>query len=167
MNSVFEHSRQDGTVINRWCSCMAGRCHSSSHVGALLLKLEHTVRNSLNGIACTDESAQWNNGTTRKVEPKALSNITFKNPKVCEPVMESNEDYVPSIRDTSLFSSDVEFKAAIKNSVISKLFDKTGTTVNRSFTCTPLINVIIQEEHGEHVSLSSCRKCYAFFQHSY
>ncbi|CAC5416871.1 unnamed protein product [Mytilus coruscus] len=150
MNSVYVHSTQDGTVINGWCSCMAGRCHSCSHVGALLWKLEHAVRNSLTGIACTDESAQWNKGTTRNVEPKALSNITFKKPKVGETVME-------------MMRIICEFKAAIKNSAIAKLFDIKGTTVYKSFTCTPLSNVIIQEEHGEHISGSSCRKCYAFF----
>ncbi|VDI48025.1 Hypothetical predicted protein [Mytilus galloprovincialis] len=163
MNSVYVHSTQDGTVKNGWCSCMAGRCHACSHVGALLWKLEHAVRNSLTGIACTDESAQWNKGTTRNVEPKALSNITFKKPKVGESVMDNNEDYVPSVRDTPLFSSDAEFKAAIKNSPISKLFEIKGTTVYKSFNCTPMSNVIIQEEHGEHTSISSCRKCYTFF----
>ncbi|CAG2205622.1 unnamed protein product [Mytilus edulis] len=108
MNSVYVHSTQDGTVKNGWCSSMAGRCQAFSHVGALLWKWEHALRNSLTWIACTDESAQWNKGTTRNVEPKALSNITFKKPKVGESVMDNNEDYVPSVRDTPLFSSDAE-----------------------------------------------------------
>ena len=37
-----------------------------------LWKLEHAVRNNLTGIACTDETSQWNKGTPRNVEPKAL-----------------------------------------------------------------------------------------------
>ncbi|CAC5384065.1 unnamed protein product [Mytilus coruscus] len=127
---------------------MAGRCHSFSHVGNHW-KLEHAVRNSFMEIACTDESAQWNKGTTRNVKLKALSNITFNKPKVGETVMENNEDYMPSIYDIPLFSTDAEFKAAVKNFAISKLFDIKGTTVNKSLTCTPLVHVIIQEEHGE------------------
>lgn len=142
---------------------MAGKCHSCSHVGAVLWKLEHAVRSGLTGIACTDESAQWNRGTTRNVVPMAISNITFKKPKVGENILDNNDDYVPSIRETPLYTSDEKFKAEVRNSALFKLFDIKGTTVNKSFTCTPIARSIMQENHGEHVSLSSCRKCYNFY----
>jgi hypothetical protein len=60
---------------------MAGQGHSCSHIGALLLKLEHAVRNILTGLACTDEIAKWNSGTKRNVEPRPLSHIQFKKTK--------------------------------------------------------------------------------------
>ena len=62
MNNMYVHCMQDGTVINGWCSYMAGKCHSCSHIGAVIWQLEHAVRNGLTGIACTDESTQWNIG---------------------------------------------------------------------------------------------------------
>ena len=78
MNNVYVHCMQDETVTNGWCSCMAGKCHSCNHVGAVLWKLDNSVRIGLTGIACTDDSAQWNRGTTGNVEHKAISNITLK-----------------------------------------------------------------------------------------
>ena len=143
---------------------MARKCHSCSHVGAVLWKLEHAVRSGLTGITCTDESDQWNRGTTRNVEHKAISNITLKNtPNIGENILDNNDDYVPSIGETPLYTPDEEFKAEVRNSALFKLFDIKGTTVNKSFTCTPITRSIMQENHGEHVSLSSCRKCYIFF----
>lgn len=97
------------------------------------------------------------------MEPKALSNITFKKPKIGENILDNNDDYVPSICETPLYTSDEEFKAEVRNSALFKLIDIKGTTVNTSFTCTPIARSIMQENHGEHVSLSSCRKCYIFF----
>ena len=97
------------------------------------------------------------------MEPKALSNITFKKPKVGENILDNNDDYVPSICETPLYTSDEEFKAEVRNSALFKLIDIKGTTVNTSFTCTPIARSIMQENHGEHVSLSSCRKCYNFY----
>ena len=80
-NEVYVHCKQDGTVVKGWWSCMAGQGHSCSHIGALLLKLEHAVRNILTGLACTDEIAKWNSGTKRNVEPRPLSHIQFKKTK--------------------------------------------------------------------------------------
>jgi len=94
------------------------------------------------------------------VEPKAISNITFKKPKVGENILDNNDDYVPSIRETPLYTSDEEFKAEVRNSSLFKLFDIKGTTVNKSFTCTPIARSIMQE------SLSSCRKYYNFYNNN-
>lgn len=94
------------------------------------------------------------------MEPKALSNITSRKPKVGGNILDNNDDYVPSICETPLYTSDEEFKAEVRNSALFKLIDIKGTTVNKSFTCTPIARSIMQENHGEHVYLSSCRKCY-------
>ena len=98
------------------------------------------------------------------MEPKAISNITLKNPKVGENILDNNDEYVPSIRETPLYTSDEEFKAEVR--LFFKLFDIRGTTVNKSFTCTPIARSIMQENHGEHVSLSSCRKCYNLYNNN-
>lgn len=45
---------------------------------------------------------------------------------------------------TLRFFSDVEFKAAYRNSAKPKLFDIRGTTVYKCFTFTPFYNVITQ-----------------------
>ena len=94
------------------------------------------------------------------MEPTALSNITSRKPKVGGNILDNNDDYVPSICETPLYTSDEEFKAEVRNSALFKLTDIKGTTVNKSFTCTPIARSIMHENHGEHVYLSSCRKCY-------
>ncbi|VDI72302.1 Hypothetical predicted protein [Mytilus galloprovincialis] len=141
-NEVFVLCNEDGSIVNGWCSCMAGQGHTCSHVGAVLWKIEHAVRNNLTGVACTDENAKWNRGTTRNVEPKPLLNIIFKKPKAGEDIMDSDEDNnIPGSRDTPIIK---------------------GTTASKSFTCKPFTKDIIQEDHGDHTALDSCGKCSNF-----
>ena len=163
-NVAYVHCKEDGTILQGWCKCMAGQCHSCSHVGAILWKMEYAVRNNLTGIACTDETADkpWNSGTTRNVEPKAMANIVFKKPKLGEGVIE-NDNYVPSVRDTPHFTTDTEFKTAVTNSKLLKLYNIKGTTANKSFTCVPMTKSVVQIEHGDHLSLDSCTKCNNFY----
>jgi len=151
-------------IMNGWCSCMAGRGHSCSHIGAILWKIDHAVRNNLTGLACIDESANWNRGTTRNVEPRALSSINFKKPKVGQDIIENANNFVPDTLDTSMYTSDVEFKDAVRNSSLFPLYNIKGTTANKSFSCTPFVNDMIQEDHCEHTSLESCSKCKHFLQ---
>ncbi|CAC5420784.1 unnamed protein product [Mytilus coruscus] len=162
-NEVFVHCNGDGSIVNGWCSCMAGQGHTCSHVGAVLWKIEHAVRNNLTGVACTDENAKWNRGTTRNVEPKPLSNISFKKPKAGEDIMDSDEDNnIPGSRDTPMYTLDREFKEAVNNSNLLPLYSIKGTTASKSFTCKPFTKDIIQEDHGDHTALDSCGKCYNF-----
>ncbi|VDI39311.1 Hypothetical predicted protein [Mytilus galloprovincialis] len=62
-NEVIVLCSEDGSIVNGWCSCMAGQGHTRSHVGAVLWKIEHAVRTNVTGVACTDENATWNRGT--------------------------------------------------------------------------------------------------------
>lgn len=163
-NEVYVLCQQDGTIVKGWCSCMAGQGHSCSHVGALLWKIEHAVRNNYTGVACTDESAIWNRGTKRNIEPRPLSSIQFTKPKVGSDILEDDNDNIPGTRDTPTYLSDAEYKDSINNSHLLPLFNIKGTTAHKAFTCAPFTNDIVQQAHGDHSSLNSCGKCYDFYK---
>ncbi|XDV14340.1 hypothetical protein PO909_014611 [Leuciscus waleckii] len=56
--------RSNGTVVAAHCDCMAGLGETYSHVGAVLFKLEASVRLGFNKVACTDLACQWNKGAS-------------------------------------------------------------------------------------------------------
>ena len=57
VNNAYIICSKDGVIEMGWCTCMAGQGLSCSHVGAILWKIEYAVRNSMTGLAVTDESA--------------------------------------------------------------------------------------------------------------
>jgi hypothetical protein len=50
-----------------------------------------------------------------------IVNITSRKPKVGGNILDNNDDYVPSICETPLYTSDEEFKAEVRNSALFKL----------------------------------------------
>ena len=69
-----------------------------------------------------------------------------------------------SVRNTPRYASHEEYRNNVANSSLSKLFTIKGTTTNKSYSCTPIVKSIIQEDHGEHISIDSCRKCQSFYK---
>nr|XP_055065240.1 uncharacterized protein LOC129447500 [Misgurnus anguillicaudatus] len=69
--------RSDGTVVAAHCDCMAGLGETCSHVGAVLFKVEASVRLGYNKVTCTDLACQWNKVCTKKVEPGLIKDIEF------------------------------------------------------------------------------------------
>ena len=102
-NDAYVVCTKEGTVEKAWCTCMAGLGLSCSHVGALLWKIEYAARNNMTGVSCTDETARWNKGTTRNIEPKPLVSIQLKKPKLGENMLNAVNDNVPGLRQTKLF----------------------------------------------------------------
>ncbi|XP_076103709.1 uncharacterized protein LOC143072585 [Mytilus galloprovincialis] len=162
LNDAYVMCTGEGAVEQAWCTCMAGLGLSCSHVGALLWKIEYAVRNSMTGVSCTDETAKWNRGTTRNIEPKPLVSIQLKKPKLGENTM-GNEN-VPGLRDTPFYVSKEEFKEAVNASPMLPLFEIKGTIMNKSFKSNPSVRTqeSIEQVHGEHNDLSSCAKCVQF-----
>ncbi|CAC5412037.1 unnamed protein product [Mytilus coruscus] len=78
LNDAYIMCTREGAVEQAWCTFMAGLGLSCSHVGALLWKIEYAVRNSMTGVSCTNETAKWNRGTTRNIEPTPLVSIQLK-----------------------------------------------------------------------------------------
>ncbi|CAC5376654.1 unnamed protein product [Mytilus coruscus] len=116
----------------------------------------------MTGVSCTDETAKWNRGTTRNIEPKPLVSIQLKKPKLGENMM-GNES-VPGLRDTPFYVTKEEFKEAINASPMLPLFEIKGTIMNKSFKINPSVRTTesIEQVHGEHNDLSSCAKCVQF-----
>lgn len=94
---------------------MAGQRLSCSHVGAILWKVGHVVRNNMKGVSCTDETAKWDRGTQRNVEPKSLANIAFKKPKLGDDLIDDNVN-VPGNRDTPMYLSAEDLRSAVQDS---------------------------------------------------
>ena len=92
---------------------MAGQMLSCSHVGAILWKVEHAVRNNMKGVSCTDETTKWDRGTKRNAEPKSLANIAFKKPKLDDDLIDDNVN-VPGNRDTPMYLSAEDLRSAYK-----------------------------------------------------
>ncbi|CAC5417634.1 unnamed protein product [Mytilus coruscus] len=136
LNDAYVMCTREGAVEQAWCTCMAGLGLSCSHVGALLWKIEYAVRNSMTGVSCTDETAKWNRGTTRNIEPKPLVSIQLKKPKLGENMM--GNERVPGLRDTPFYVSKEEFKEAINASPMLPLFEIKGTIMNKSFKSNPI-----------------------------
>ena len=47
VNETFVICTLDGVIEGGWCTCMTGQGLSCSHVGAILWKVEHAVRNNM------------------------------------------------------------------------------------------------------------------------
>ncbi|CAG2214421.1 PLG [Mytilus edulis] len=116
VNEAYVICSMDGTVEQGWCTCMAGQGLSCSHVGAVLWKVEHAVRNSMTGASCTYDNAMWNRGTKRNIEPRPLSNIVFKKPKQGENLLEEINVNAPGVRDTPMYYSSQELRTAVEQS---------------------------------------------------
>ncbi|CAG2253607.1 unnamed protein product [Mytilus edulis] len=162
LNDAYVMCTGESAVEQARCTCMAGLGLSCSHVGALLWKIEYAVRNSMTGVSCTDETAKWNRGTTRNIEPKPLVSIQLKKTKLGENTM-GNEN-VPGLRDTPFYVSKEEFKEAVNASPMLPVFEIKGTIMNKSFKSNPSVRTqeSIEQVHGEHNDLSSCAKCVQF-----
>ncbi|XP_070381607.1 uncharacterized protein [Dermacentor albipictus] len=70
-------AKKSGEVITAGCTCMAGRGKVCSHVGAILWKIDMAVCQGLTTKTCTDQTAAWNSGTKRNVQPAVLEDIDF------------------------------------------------------------------------------------------
>ena len=145
---------------------MAGLGLSCSHVGALLWKIEYAARNNMTGVSCTDETARWNKGTTRNIEPKPLVSIQLKKQKLGENMLNAVNDNVPGLRQTPSYFSKEEFKEAVLQSPLLPLFEVKGTTINKSYRSNPSVGLRSKENinHGEHTDLTSCGKCTQFLE---
>lgn len=152
----------DGVIEEGRCTCMAGQELSCSHVGAILWKVEHAVRNNMTGVCCTDETAKWNRGTKRNVEPKSLANIPFKKPKLGDDLIDDNVN-VPGSRDTPMYLSAEDLRSAIQDSPLLPLFQIKNTVINKSINCQPAVKDNVHQNHSEHNSLNSCEKCSLFY----
>jgi hypothetical protein len=102
---------------------MAGLGLSCSHVGALLWKIEYAVKNNMTVVRCTDETARWNKGTTRNIEPKPLASIQLRKQKIGEDMLNAGNDNVPGLRQTPSYFSNEECKEAVLQSPLLPLFE--------------------------------------------
>ena len=163
-NEVYVEIEKDGAIEKGWCSCMAGKSNTCSHVGAVLWKIEHAVRNNLTGKACTDDTATWNKGTTRNIEPRPLADIKFRKPKMGDNILEdeTSETYVPPKREIPLHLSHTEYLAAVNGSSLKPLFNIKGTLLNKSFACTPMAKSDFQEDHTCHIDLNHVQNVLSF-----
>jgi hypothetical protein len=51
----------------------------------------------MTGVSCTDETARWNKGTTRNIEPKPLVSIQLKKTKLGVNMLAAVNDNVPGL----------------------------------------------------------------------
>lgn len=162
VNEAFITCCMDGQIEMAWCTCMAGQGLSCSHIGAILWKIEHAVRNNLTGVSCTDEIAKWNRGTKRNIEPKPLANISFKKPKVNHDIFDEDGND-PGTRETPMYETVEEFRDSVINSELVPLFNIKGTTLNKSFLSSPEPRINVPHTHGNHDDIRSCGKCTMFY----
>ena len=165
-NDAYVVCTKEGTVEKAWCTCMAGLGLSCSHVGTLLWKIEYAARNNMTGVSCTDETARWNKGTRRNIEPKPLVSIQLKKPKLGENMLNAVNDNVLGLRQAPSYFSNEEFKEVVLQSPLLPFFEVKGTTINKSYRSNPSVGLRSKENinHGEHTDLTSCSKCTQFFE---
>ena len=72
------------SVETTQCACMTGLGQSCSHIGALLFKLEATVRAGFTKKACTDVACTWNQDFFKKIKPDEIVNIKIYSEKAID-----------------------------------------------------------------------------------
>lgn len=154
----------NGHVIEGGCSCMAGRSKTCSHVGAILWKIEYAVKNQMTGKSCTDEIMKWNCSTSKNIAPKAIVDISFQKPK--QGATFNTDEELPSIANPKFpkFDSHVEYKSNVDVSPYARLFNVSGTTLNKTVTCSVSKgpSKSLELVHTDHHNMD-CNLCMSFY----
>jgi hypothetical protein len=127
-------------------------------------KVEYAVKNHLTGIACTDEQASWNRGTTRNVTPSAIANIPFKKPRRDAPVRDGH--HTPAKPTIIKYQSHNEFLAAVDNFRAKDLCHLPKTLIGQCITAEvtkhtqDTVGKVHQQHNGEERDCTICGEFY-------
>lgn len=169
MHNAWVCCESNGGIRTSGCSCMAGRGKVCSHVGALLWKIDLAVSSGLTGETCTDNTAAWNRGTKRNLEPAALVDINFKMKKRTVDT-ESATRTLPSI---PWLRSDAEFIQFYKDSPFQELVNIPGTLMHETLTAPerelpvpsdePATATHVLHENSQMTLPDDCPPCLKFY----
>lgn len=141
-------------MIASHCDCMAGLGEACSHVGAVLYKIEASIRLGLNKESCTSVECKWNQQGSKKIEPKRIVDIDFSAPnrnkktglprktpsKVKEPTpptAEEREKLFQQLHESNInavvLTTHDKYYIHYKPAAIFKVPDKLPTPLNKRF----------------------------------
>ncbi|XP_023211357.1 uncharacterized protein LOC111614206 isoform X2 [Centruroides sculpturatus] len=135
----------NGVIVSGHCTCMAGLGESCSHLGALLLTIEATVKAN-EETPCTSLPCSWKK-FNREVEPSQISNICFSKSKHNNPFLPNKKQKTdmlshpptPTLLDQKFFLESLKAtgkKTSIMEVTLSES-DETETASESEFDLAP------------------------------
>ncbi len=128
----------------------------------------------MTGIACTDEQRRWNEGTSRNLQPKRLSHISFRHHKAEEEYEGQTKTVSSQLPNTPHYQSHKDFKESIDKSQTKPLFLLKNTLLAKCYNATPTAEqqgsrmdhgpCAADQPHRNHDEDLSCGKCKAFYE---
>ncbi|XP_070395468.1 uncharacterized protein [Dermacentor albipictus] len=156
-------AKKSGEVITAGCTCMAGRGKVCSHVGAILWKIDMAVCQGLTTKTCTDQTAAWNSGTKRNVQPAVLEDIDFH-------LEQGTVDPQPAgcSRPTFVPPTEEDIRKLHEESPFPDLFTIPGTLLYEILNAPPrqqhlAADILVDNTHGDHTgdnAPNGCALCY-------
>ncbi|XP_037505136.1 uncharacterized protein LOC119381318 [Rhipicephalus sanguineus] len=156
----------NGEVITAGCTCMAGEGKVCSHVGAILWKIDMAVCQGLTTKTCTDQTAAWNAGTKRNVQPSALEDIDFHMQRGAVDTQATRHPRPMFVPQTK-----VEIQKLHEESPYPDLFTIPGTLLYETLNAAPrphrpAADDVVNRTHGDHSldnSPNGCVLCSEFY----
>lgn len=130
------------------------------------------------GLACTDEQRRWNEGTSKNLEPKRLSQINFRHHKAEDEHEGETRAVGSQLPNTPHYQSHKDFRESVDKSQTKPLFLLKNTLLEKCYNATPsaeqqgsrtgqgnsAVDHSIFQPHQNHDDDLSCGKCKAFYQ---
>ncbi|XP_048091752.1 uncharacterized protein LOC125289110 [Alosa alosa] len=169
-------TRPIGIIETVGCSCIAGLGKSCSHAAAVIWKVQNAVVSGKTGLACTDTQRRWNEGTSKNLQPKRLSQIHFRHHKAEDEYEEETRAVGSQLPNTPQYQSHKDFRESVDKSLTKPLFLLKNTLLEKCYNATPsaeqqgrskeqgTINDLTFLSHQNHDSDLSCVKCQKFYQ---
>ncbi|XP_041939761.1 uncharacterized protein LOC121700690 [Alosa sapidissima] len=169
-------TRPIGIIETVGCSCIAGLGKSCSHAAAVIWKVQNAVVSGKTGLACTDTQRRWNEGTSKNLQPKRLSQIHFRHHKAEDEYEEETRAVGNQLPNTPQYQSHKDFRESVDKSLTKPLFLLKNTLLEKCYNATPsaeqqgrskeqgTINDLTFLSHQNHDSDLSCVKYQKFYQ---
>ena len=80
-HDVWVAFKANGSLVCRWCTCIAGTSATCNYMIAVLYKVDYAVQNGYNNPACTSIPCGWNQSTRKDVEPSKIIDLNLRRDK--------------------------------------------------------------------------------------